>query len=105
MSKMVSMTNEPVMMPAAAGPRNETTGSMPPLSACFRQDADADAPLARAVRIKSWLKISNMPPRVKPRHVTGVVKPERDGGKNFVARRFPTGSVEHPENNAECENQ
>src|SRR6185369_10489344 len=78
MLKIVSITNDPVRIPATAGPRNETTGSRPPRTAWRKITRASEAPLARAVRMKSWLSTSSMPPR----------------GKHAVARKVPTRGVE-----------
>ena len=39
-------------------------GISPPLRQCFQTIVHSGTPLARAVRTKSWLSISSMPPRV-----------------------------------------
>jgi hypothetical protein len=46
-------------------------------------NAGSEAPLARAVRMKSWFSTSSMPPRVR-REVGGVDDAEGEGGQHAV---------------------
>ena len=52
-------------MPAAAGPRYETTGRSAGRSACFHTTRRSGSPFARAVRTKSWRITSTVPARAR----------------------------------------
>ena len=79
--KIVSITNDPVRIPAMAGPRNETTGSNPPRREWRKITRASDAPFAHAVRIKSWLRISSMPPRVRRAMYAAYTQPSVRHGR------------------------
>lgn len=61
---MVSTTNDPVMSMANAGPTNAIAGTRPPLRECLIMIFVFETPLALAVRIKSWERMSSIPARV-----------------------------------------
>ena len=48
----------------SAGPRKVIAGISPPFRQCFQTIVHSETPFARAVRTKSWLSISSIPPRV-----------------------------------------
>ena len=63
--KIVSITIDPVMTPAIAGPRNETSGISAGFIAWRKITSDCGTPLARAIRMNGLFRTSTMLPRIR----------------------------------------
>ena len=95
--KTVSITNEPVIAYAVAGPRYVKTGKNALRKACFQTTVRRGNPLARAVRMKSLPSVSNIETRVsRAIYAIGISDSASDGSTMWripPTRRWGTNAA------------